>query len=80
MSTATKESTAQDQTTLLTGADRCDACGARAYVRFFTKSGELQMCAHHFNKHEAIIEASHYVVHDERHQLTGHVAPRKEEF
>ena len=31
----------------LTAADRCDSCGAQAYVRVTMASGELLFCAHH---------------------------------
>jgi hypothetical protein len=33
---------------VLTGADRCDRCGAQAYVRaVLTSGGELLFCGHH---------------------------------
>lgn len=36
----------------LTAVDRCDRCGAQAYIRFTMKSGlELLMCAHHNREH-----------------------------
>ena len=36
----------------LTAADRCDRCGARAYVRArLTSGGELLFCAHHGREH-----------------------------
>ena len=31
----------------LTALDRCDSCGAQAYVRVTLESGELLFCAHH---------------------------------
>ncbi len=31
----------------LTSLDRCDSCGAQAYVRATLPSGELLFCAHH---------------------------------
>lgn len=31
----------------LTAADRCDRCGAQAYVRVTLESGQLFFCAHH---------------------------------
>lgn len=34
----------------LTTADRCDSCGAQAYVRVTGVSGELVFCGHHFTK------------------------------
>lgn len=31
----------------LTASDRCDRCGAQAYVRVTLESGQLFFCAHH---------------------------------
>ncbi|PTW91677.1 hypothetical protein C8A06_1410 [Microbacteriaceae bacterium MWH-Ta3] len=31
----------------LTALDRCDSCGAQAYVRVTLKHGELMFCGHH---------------------------------
>ena len=31
----------------LTALDRCDSCGAQAYVRATLPTGELLFCAHH---------------------------------
>lgn len=36
----------------LTAGDRCDRCGAQAYVRAVLASGELLFCAHHAKQHE----------------------------
>lgn len=37
----------------LTAADRCDRCGAQAYLRVvLTSGGELLFCAHHGRKFE----------------------------
>lgn len=43
----------------LTAADRCDACGARAYVRVTVKIelSDLTLCRHHALKHEAKLRA-----------------------
>jgi len=35
----------------LTSADRCDRCGAQAYVRVTLPAGELLFCAHHAREH-----------------------------
>jgi len=32
-------------------ADRCDRCGAQAYVRVVLPVGELLFCAHHAREH-----------------------------
>ena len=36
----------------LTAADRCDRCGAQAYVRVRLITGELHFCAHHAKQFE----------------------------
>ncbi|KGM14270.1 DUF7455 domain-containing protein [Cellulomonas bogoriensis] len=38
-------------TSPLTAADRCDRCGAQAYVRVVLEAGELLFCAHHARHH-----------------------------
>lgn len=44
--------TALAPTAPLTAADRCDRCGATAYVRVVLISGgELLFCGHHARKH-----------------------------
>ena len=35
----------------LTATDRCDRCGAQAYMRVQLSSGELLFCAHHAREH-----------------------------
>lgn len=45
------EATTADPVPELTTADRCDACGAQAYVRVTMPYGELNFCAHHGRKH-----------------------------
>ncbi|MCH8612636.1 DUF7455 domain-containing protein [Arsenicicoccus dermatophilus] len=39
-------------TSELTAADRCDRCGAQAYIRArLASGGELLFCAHHGRQH-----------------------------
>ncbi|GAA1045926.1 DUF7455 domain-containing protein [Rothia amarae] len=46
--------TATLQSRELTTADRCDACGAQAYVRVVLNSGnELYFCGHHARENES---------------------------
>ena len=33
----------------LTALDRCDRCGAQAYVKIAGSTGELLFCSHHYN-------------------------------
>ncbi|MFM7088568.1 MAG: hypothetical protein ACKOW9_03490 [Candidatus Paceibacterota bacterium] len=36
----------------LTAQDRCDACGAQAFIRATFLNGELLFCNHHWRKHK----------------------------
>ncbi|MDC4233179.1 hypothetical protein M3T53_05555 [Actinomyces sp. B33] len=55
---------------VLTAADRCDQCGARAWVRVTLASGgRLFFCAHHANRHLEAMVGSALDVLDERHLL-----------
>ena len=67
----TSETTAPELTTAeeLTAADRCDACGAQAYVRVTLATGELLFCAHHAAEAKTRLEAVALVWHDESEKL-----------
>lgn len=54
----------------MTAMDRCDACGAQAYVRVSLNAGELLFCAHHARKHSEKISEVALAVHDETERLT----------
>jgi hypothetical protein len=73
-----------------TANDRCDGCGARAYVRvglMFTntagtrKATEMLFCAHHFAKHEQALSENPNVVHvtDRRDILSSEEKARVQE-
>lgn len=54
----------------LTAQDRCDRCGAQAYVRATMESGfDLLMCAHHFHDNEARLREIAIAIHDESDRL-----------
>jgi hypothetical protein len=56
----------------LTAADRCDRCGAQAYVRVtLAAGGELLFCAHHGRKHADALRRIASDVHDESERLSG---------
>jgi hypothetical protein len=58
-------------TTPLTALDRCDRCGAQAYVRVsLTAGGELLFCGHHFREHEARLRPLASDVRDETAKIT----------
>jgi hypothetical protein len=56
----------------LTASDRCDRCGAQAYLRVELQSGgELLFCAHHAREHGDKLRKIAATVLDETHKLTG---------
>ncbi|HNV15759.1 MAG: hypothetical protein IPI13_16225 [Actinomycetales bacterium] len=55
----------------LSAADRCDRCGARAYIRARLHSGgELYFCAHHGRQHLPQLADQAVEIHDETELLT----------
>jgi hypothetical protein len=65
-------------TLVLTAADRCDRCGARAYVLVsvfvLPDSGDhgLLFCAHHYQQHERqlLFSGARVLLDHRRHLLT----------
>jgi hypothetical protein len=54
----------------LTVADRCDRCGAQAYVRATMESGfDLLLCAHHFHENESRLREIAVSIQDESERL-----------
>ena len=76
MSTATAPSAAP-----LTAVDRCDRCGAQAYLRVQLQAGgELLFCAHHAREHGDKLREVAAHVQDETAKLsdTTAIAPTEE--
>jgi ribosomal protein L37E len=58
-------------TTQLSAHDRCDRCGAQAYVRVHLISGgELLFCAHHGREHADRMRAAGHEIHDQSGRLS----------
>ena len=56
----------------LNATDRCDRCGAQAYVRVELAGGtELLFCAHHAREHEDKLREIAVSIHDETGRLVG---------
>lgn len=54
----------------LTATDRCDRCGAQAYVRVTLESGlDLLFCAHHWHDNEPALREVAAEVYDELDRL-----------
>ena len=65
MTTATAPSQA-----VLTAGDRCDRCGAQAYVRTVLSGGsELLFCNHHWQENESRLRELAVDIHDESGRL-----------
>lgn len=59
-------------TPALSAADRCDRCGAQAYLRVELASGlELLFCAHHAREHDEKLREIAVNVQDETHKLAA---------
>lgn len=60
----------------LTAGDRCDRCGAQAYLRVVLISGgELLFCAHHGRKFEPELKKIAAEIQDETGRLTQTQTP-----
>lgn len=54
----------------LSAADRCDRCGAQAYIRArLVNGGELLFCAHHGRQHLPQLQVQASEIHDESDRL-----------
>lgn len=61
--------TVAEETSTLTALDRCDSCGAQAYIKAELDSGELLFCAHHGHLYEAKLRPNALSWVDESHKL-----------
>ncbi len=53
----------------LTQQDRCDSCGAQAFVYAKGLAGELYFCGHHYNKNEEQIKRWAFTIVDQRDRI-----------
>lgn len=64
--------TAVAPSTPLTAIDRCDRCGAQAYLRVeLAGGGDLLFCAHHAREHGDKLREIAVSFHDETEKLIG---------
>ena len=52
-------------------ADRCDRCGAQAFIIAKGISGELMFCGHHYNKSKDAIDSWAFEVINEIHTINA---------
>lgn len=58
-----------DDAPMLTALDRCDYCGAQAYIRATLATGELLFCAHHAAEFKEKVQPIALEWHDESSRL-----------
>jgi hypothetical protein len=69
--------TAVAPSTPLTALDRCDRCGAQAYLRVeLAGGGDLLFCAHHAREHGEKLREVAVAVQDETDKLVDRPAAR----
>jgi hypothetical protein len=54
----------------LVATDRCDVCGAQAYIRVELEIGELLFCAHHGNANKEKLQPISINWHDQSGELS----------
>ena len=61
--------TSLTQRSRLTADDRCDRCGAQAYVQVELLAGALLFCAHHARQYQDKLTEVAIAIHDETSRL-----------
>lgn len=54
-----------------TATERCDRCGAQAYVRVKLGSGELLFCGHHAKEYDHALRRVAIEIQDETARISG---------
>lgn len=65
--------TATKRARQLTGHDRCDKCGSRAYFLALNETSELTFCGHHGLLYKLILESQGFIVFDETAALSEEI-------
>ncbi len=58
-----------------TASDRCDRCGAQAFVRAVLTAGELLFCAHHGREYGDKLAVKALVVEDASETINARPSP-----
>ena len=58
-----------------TALDRCDRCGAQAFVRAVLTTGDLLFCAHHGRKYNEVLAATALAVEDGTDAINAKPSP-----
>lgn len=57
--------------------DRCDRCGAEAFVRVTSRqtNNDLLFCGHHYRAHEMALVMGGWIVDDHRSEINTNPSP-----
>lgn len=58
-------------------SDRCDRCGAQAFVQVTSRDTgyDLLFCGHHYARNELVLVPSGWIVDDQRDQINATPSP-----
>lgn len=73
--TEVKEEIVEVKSRQTTTADRCDSCGAEAFVWVNGINGDLYFCGHHFTKSESKIREYAFEIVDDREFINAKPSP-----
>ena len=59
----------------LTALDRCDRCGAQAFLRAVLTTGELLFCAHHAREYGDRLAAAALRIEDRSGEINAGLSP-----
>ncbi len=59
----------------LTALDRCDRCGAQAFIRAILIPGDLLFCAHHGREYATVLAAAAVMVLDSSDSINPKPSP-----
>jgi hypothetical protein len=78
LETTTVDSVAKHRA--LTGFDRCDRCGAEAFVLADFFGSELTFCGHHGREYEEQLVIQGFSISDETHRINQNPSPSTSEI
>jgi hypothetical protein len=58
-----------------TALDRCDRCGAQAFVRALLTTGDLLFCAHHGRQYGDVLAATAMLIEDGSESINKKPSP-----
>jgi hypothetical protein len=61
--------------------DRCDRCGAQAFILAINEAGqEMTFCGHHGRRYEASLMSQGFIIDDQSHTINPSPSPSSSEI